>query len=256
MTKQLMIYERATPLSVAKHRDWHVKTGERYEFAQNVNAVPLMTTEFGVAAAEYAIVFAGEDRVMPAAILGVRNEENLFVGKDGRWRGHYVPAFLRQYPFVLAGEEGDETLTLCLDEEYSGCNREGRGERLFDADGERTSYLQNVLNFVQGYQRDFRLTRLFCDRLKELDLLEPMHAQFRLPSSEVGLQGFFAVSREKLKALPDAAVVDLCRSDGLEVIYAHLGSLRNFRRMVDLIGRGDAPATEPGAGDQEEATQV
>lgn len=240
MATQLLIYERATPVTVSRHRDWYVKTGASYRFARSVNAVPLMSSEFAAAGAEYALVFAGDERVMPSAILGFRQQENLFVGDGGAWRARYIPAFIRQYPFVLAGGEDDKTLTLCLDEEFEGCNQDGHGERLFDAGGEQTTYLRNVLGFVQSYQADFRRTRTFCDRLKELDLLEPMQARFRLPEGSVGLTGFKAVNRDKLKALSPETLSELARNDGLDLIYAHLHSMRNFDRMVELAREREA----------------
>lgn len=240
MATQLLIYEQATPVSVARHRDWYVKSGKNYEFARGVNAVPLMASEFSAALGHYPIVFAGEDRIMPAAILGVRGKENLYVDEDGNWRSDYIPAFIRQYPFVLAGSEDDAKLTLCLDEEFVGCNREGQGERLFDVDGEQTTYLRTVLDFTQRYQADFVRTRAFCAQLWELGLLEGMSAQLRLPSGQLNLTGFKAVNRDKLKALPDDKLAALVQMDGMELIYAHLLSLRNFERLLPLVPTSEA----------------
>ncbi|MBT8421076.1 MAG: SapC family protein, partial [Gammaproteobacteria bacterium] len=86
MTTQLLIYERAVPISKQRHNDWSVKTGRNYDFARHVNSVPLVAAEFQAAAAEYAIVFAGTEKaVMPSVILGVRERENLYVSDDGVW---------------------------------------------------------------------------------------------------------------------------------------------------------------------------
>lgn len=244
MTKQLLIYEKAVPITVTRHKDWSVKTGDSFTFAAGLNAAPLMASEFTSAGAEYPLVFSGADDVMPAVVLGLRNAENLYVNADGSWGGRYLPAFLRQYPFVFSNSPNGETLTLCLDENFDGANQEGRGERLFDSEGERTTYLTNVVDFLQRYQRDFNVTRAFCKLLKELDLLEPMTAQLRAQDRSMALQGFQAVSREKLKALPEERVQQLFRMDGLELIYAHLQSLRNFQPMVDRLPQdaGTAPA--------------
>lgn len=59
-----------------------------------------------------------------------------------------MPAFLRRYPFVFSSNDDASTFTLCIDEEFDGLNQDGRGERLFDSEGERTQYLQNVLGFL------------------------------------------------------------------------------------------------------------
>ena len=98
MSRQLLIYERAVPVSSEKHREWSVKSGTDFSFAGQVNSVPLMAVEVPGAAVEYPIVFAGnDDEIMPAVILGLRDAENLYLEPSGAWRGRYVPAFVRRY---------------------------------------------------------------------------------------------------------------------------------------------------------------
>ena len=106
MTTQLLIYERAVPINKQKHANWSVKVGNSYDFAKSINSAPLTAVEFPNAAAEYSIVFAGnEDAVMPAVILGVRDRENLYLSEDGKWSAKYIPAFIRRYPFVFSLRE-------------------------------------------------------------------------------------------------------------------------------------------------------
>ncbi|MEZ0250261.1 MAG: SapC family protein [Methylobacteriaceae bacterium] len=244
MSKQLLIYERAVPVTRQRHGSWSVKAGASFDFARGVNSVPLMVAEFPNSAAEYAIVFGGAaDEIIPVALLGIRDNENLYVSESGSWSGSYVPAFLRRYPFVFSSDnanDADATFTLCVDEDFSGCNDEGRGERLFDADGERTQYLQNVLGFLQAYQVQFQRTKLFVKRLQEFGLLEPMQAQFTLRSGQRStLSGFSVVSRDRLKALSAEQLAELLQADEMELIYLHLASLRNLAPIAERIG---APA--------------
>lgn len=241
MTTQLLIYESAVPISKEKHKDWSVKTGTNFDFAQQVNSVPLTAVEFASAAADYAIVFAGNEKaLMPAVILGVRDKENLYVSETGNWKVKFVPAFFRRYPFVFASNDEGESFTLCIDESFSGFNEEGRGERLFDSDGEITQYLQSVLNFSKEYQGHFKRTQIFCAKLQELDLLEPMQAQITSKTGQqLNLGGFMAVNRQRLKGLSDEKIVELAKTDELELIYLHLQSMRNFTAMVERMAEHD-----------------
>ncbi|RWD68087.1 MAG: multidrug transporter [Mesorhizobium sp.] len=250
MTTQLLFYQNATPVSAERHKDLAVKAGVSYRFASSVNSVPLTAVEFAQAAAEYPIVFAGaDDSVMPVVVLGAQQTENLFINDEGAWQGKYIPAFVRRYPFVFSTDKSGKTFILHIDESFEGCNREGRGERLFDNDGQQTQYLKSVLNFLQDYQGRFQRTKEYCDRLKALDLLQPMQAQFNLNSGERrSLSGFMTVNREKLKVLPDADLLAMFRNDELECTYLHLHSLRHFGDMIERIAtRGAAPeiAAEP-----------
>jgi hypothetical protein len=247
MATQLLIYERAVPITTQRHGDWSVKTGSDYSFARMTNSVPLMTQEFQSAAAEYVIVFAGSDEVqVPIVILGVRDKENVYVAEEGGWSAKYIPAFIRRYPFVFSSGDDGSTFMLCIDEEFAGCNQEGRGERLFDSEGARTQYLENVLGFLQGFQAQFQRTQDFSNKLKALDLLEPMRAQFTIGSGErLSLTGFTAVSRDRLKQLSGEQLADLAKTDELELIYTHLLSMKNLSPMVERVPAKQSATSEP-----------
>jgi hypothetical protein len=244
MTTQLLIYENVVPVSQTRHGNWSVQLGTDYAFSRSVNAVPLRAVEFLAAAAEYPIVFTGTDEaVLPAAVLGLRGKENLFLNKAGGWLADYLPAFVRRYPFVFSTQDDGTTFTLCIDESFAGFNQEGRGERLFDDQGKPSRYVENVMKFLQEYQTQFRRTQTFCRKLKELALLEGMQAQITAGSGETRfLTGFLGVNRDRVKKIPAETLAELVRTDELELIYTQLGSLRNFARMRERLA---APAASP-----------
>ena len=240
MSKQLLIYETAVPVSSARHRLASVEPNEGYAFSAGVNAVPLMAVEFLHAAAEYAIVFtAAGDEVVPAVVLGIRGDQNLYLSTDAQWKAKYIPAFIRRYPFVFSTSTDGKTLTLCIDESYPGLNKDGLGQRLFGDDGQPAPYVDAVLKFLQEYQAQFERTRQFSKRIKDLGLLEPMQAQVVTPKGEkFTLNGFLAVNRAKLRALDGEALASLARTDEIELLHLHLYSMRNFDEVKNrLFGR-------------------
>lgn len=237
MAKQLLIYESAVPVSPAQHAGVCVEPNDRYAFSAGVNAVPLMAVEFPNASAEYAIVFAAEgEEVMPVVVLGVRNEQNLYLSTDHRWKADYIPAFIRRYPFVFASSSDGKSLTLCIDESHPGVNRDGRGSALFGDDAQPTPYVEKVLDFLKEYQEHFERTRAFCRHIKELGLFEPMQAAVTTPKGEtVTLSGFLAVSRDKLRTLDGETLQQMLKNDELELVYLHLTSMRNFNTVKDRL---------------------
>ena len=259
MTTQLLIYETAVPVSSGRHAKCSVETDKRYAFTRQVNSVPLMAVEFPEASTEYAIVFAASGLdIVPLVILGARQNENLYLTDGDEWRAKYVPAFVRRYPFVFSSSEDGQTFTLCVDEAYPGLNYLGKGQALFTAEGKPTSYTEAVLKFLQEYRAQFVRTQAFCKKLKDLDLFEPMQAQFTLGSGEkMSLTGFMVVDRKKLKALGGEKLADLAATDELELLYLHLNSMRNFNWVKDRLVESDllkpnaaapaAVADEPGA---------
>jgi hypothetical protein len=244
MSRQLLIYQTAVPLSFANHGGISLEAATNFGFSAGINAVPLMAVELPQAAVEYAIVFTvTEQDVVPAVVLGIRNEQNLFLSSDAKWQAKYIPAFIRRYPFVFSTSADGKTLILCIDETHPGLNREGRGKKLFGADGKPSEFTEQVLTFLKEYQTQFERTRIFGRHLRELGLLEPMQAEVTTPSGEqLKLSGFHAVSREKIRALDADSLASLARTDELELIYLHLYSMRNFSNVKDRLLSSLVPA--------------
>jgi len=237
---KLMFYER--PVALNRERHQHLKlaaTPDHYRFAAKTNAVPLMSTELAEAARDHPIVFVGEEggSFNLAALVGVRDHENLMVDADGQWaQGVCVPAFARRYPFVLARTDGSDQLTVCIDEVYAGLGNE-TGEALFDAEGQQTPYLQRVLEFLQAFHSDAERTLRFATRLKELGLLVPKVIRVEGPGElRQSLRGLWIVDVAKLRSIDDARVVELFREGYLSWIEAHLISLGNFPRLIARMG--------------------
>lgn len=243
--KKLLIYEDVVPVTRQAHGNLSLKKGKTFEFARQTNAVPLVVAEFPQVAQDYAIVFTEtSEGIVPAAVLGARTDENAYITADGTWDAPYVPAFVRRYPFVFAADEKAETFTLMVDPTYPGLNKDGKGERLFDADGAQTTFLDNTLAFLKEYQALFNHTRGLATKLNEMGLLEPVEARLPLPKDpQRRLTGFKIVNREKLKALDADVVSQMLKSDEMELIFLHLFSLRNLARLQEKMAAA-MPAEE------------
>src|SRR5262245_2998503 len=125
--------------------------------------------------------------------------------------------------------------TLCIDEAFPGFNQSGRGKRLFGDDGKPTPYVENVLKFLGQYQLEFQRTQAFCKKLKDLNLLEPMQAQITFGSGQRMALGA-SRSWTACGSRPCRAMCSqLVQSDELELIYAHLVSMRNFATLRDRL---------------------
>ncbi|KEF41008.1 MAG: hypothetical protein ER33_13960 [Cyanobium sp. CACIAM 14] len=237
MTKQLLFYENAVPVNSERHRSWCLEQQGDYAYTSQSNVVPLTAVEFPFAAMEYSIVFVGtEEAPTPVVLLGVKPEENLYLEDGHRWKARYIPAFVRRYPFVFSQGAEANSYTLCIDESYGGWNQQGRGQALFDGEGKGSEFLEGMMKFVTDYQREIARTSAFCERLKQLDLLDAMSARFKLPNGEdAEVKGFMAVSREKLIQLPGDTLVELAGNGMLELIYAQLLSMRHFGELIGSL---------------------
>ena len=235
MATQLLFYNEVAPITAERHSNWHAREVKDFSFAKKTNSVPLMAAEFLSALSDYPIVFAGdEESVLPVLLLGMRNSENAFIGSEGDWKGRYIPAFIRRYPFVLALSDDGEKYYLCIDETFSGFNQSDEGPALITEDGTPTEYTEGVLQFLSQYQAEFERTQAICKKLKDLNLLEAKQVQATSPTGEtMTVDGFFAVEPSRLATLSSEAIVDLVRSGTYELICFHLASLRNFELLRD-----------------------
>ena len=235
----LLFYDNPVALNKEAHQKIKVKAGDsNYAFAKATNSVVLAGVEFTEAAKEYPIVFAqAGDNLIPVALLGLRNEENLFIDEKDGWDARYIPAFVRRYPFVLAGGAEDNQQVVCIDEGFSGFNDKD-GEALFEDDGEPSPFLQKALEFLEEYQRQYVRTGQFIKRLQDNDLLQSLNAKIDLvDGQQFSLSGLLIVDEKKLLALSDEKALEFFKSGELAWVYCHLMSLGNMSAMVDKIAK-------------------
>lgn len=243
---EVLFYERPVPLNRNDHKDLRLKPIPNMKFALSAHSVPLTGVEFGLAARDLPIVFAGNELADagPVALLGLRQSENLFVDAEGQWAPNvYIPAFVRRYPFVLAekpaGQEGDD-FAVFLDEGYAGFGT-NEGDRLFNEDGTDTELLTRAVGFLGEFQQHVARTRWFLEQLRKHDLLESRNISLRkgAPDSPDGhvinLNGLFVVNEEKLRQLDEKTAQEFLREGVLGWIYAHLLSLNNIDRLAQRL---------------------
>jgi hypothetical protein len=233
---EMMFYERVVALNDQTHAKLKVRPATSFAYAAGTNSVPLLASEFFEAAREYPIVFAsGEAGPVPAALLGLREAENLYVDHNGKWDARYVPAFVRRYPFVPGkGAQGD--LLVCIDE-ASRCFDTDEGEALFVA-GKPSAQLEHAIKFLTEFHQAAASTELLGHRLQDLGLLRQADSVAQLnDGSQFRLNGLHVVDEAKLRALDRDTVQELFANGTLAVVYAHLMSLGNLGALVDRLGR-------------------
>lgn len=232
----LIFYQKVVSLDSRAHQDLRIKPLTGYAFAGRTNSVPVVGVEFADTAREYPVAFvkSAEGTFLPVAVLGLRENENLFVADDGRWDARYIPAFVRRYPFAPADVEQGGTI-VCIDES-AACLDHQEGERLFDGD-KPSPYLQNVFRLLQDYQAAAVRTQEFCRRLQDSNLLVESNARAQLPDgASFNLSGLFVVDEKRLQVLDKEKVLGLFSSGELGLIYAHLMSLGNLQQLVQKLG--------------------
>ena len=246
----VLFYKQPEPLDPAQHQTLGVNAADKpYAFVGQTNFVPLTVTEFAAAALSYPVIFLGDAR-NPFAVMGLRQGENQYVSPEGDFEPEaYIPAFIRRYPFVFANDEGQKRMILCVDRQAPFVS--DKPEVPFFENGKPTAYVDQAMKFCSDFEQERLRTDSFTSLLKELDLIEPREAVFtpRNPDGTAGepqkLAEYYAVSEDKLKALPAEKLAELRDNGALGQIYAHLVSLMGWDRLIARTLR--QAATRPAA---------
>ena len=228
-------YTSVTPL--LKNHKVALPSGEQTPaFVHNAHALPLSFTEIAPAGRDYPVAFSSTDggkNFTLTTILGLQENQNMFLMDGGHWdRRVYLPAYVRRYPFCMArvtrnGEAQDDRV-VCVDDSAIDSN----GDELFDENGEALPTWSRIENFVTEYERDLLRADEFCRFLAELQLLEPISVTAELGEFKMQLAGLHRVNREALASLPEEDLRLLLQGDAMDAVFAHLGSLNNFQRML------------------------
>lgn len=246
LTGTVLFYSQPEPLSVEAHGKLGVTTVDKpYAFIGQTNIVPLTVTEFAPAALSYPVIFVG-DQKQPVVAMGLTANDNLYVN-DGEFRADaYIPAYARRYPFVFANDDAQGRMILCIDR-AAPYFVEGGETPLFEGN-EPSAYVKNAMEFCNNFEQERIRTEQFVKLLTDLDLFEVKEANFtpRNPDGTAGtpqkLAEYFAVSEDKLKALPAEKLVELRDNGALGQIYAHLVSLGGWERLIAIALTRQVPA--------------
>jgi hypothetical protein len=239
LSGNVLFYSKPEPLSVEAHSTLGVEPVDKpYGFVAQANLVPLTVTEFAPAALSYPVIFIGENR-QPVAVMALRAGENLFVSEAGEFRPEaYIPAYVRRYPFVFANDDAQKRLILCVDR-AAPFIKDGGATPLF-VDGKPSPYVEQAMEFCNNFEQERQRTDAFLELLKELDLLDTREAVFtpRNPDGSAAapqkIAEYYAVSEDKLKALPAEKLAELRDNGALGQIYAHLVSLLGWDRLIAM----------------------
>ena len=209
-------------------------------FCRKLNAMAISFSEFIIAARDYPIVFSTADEgksYAPLVVLGLGNEQNLFIGSAGEWAADtYVPAFVRRYPFCISKVYVDgapqSDKVVCIDKGYL----DQAGIALFDKAGAPTPQWTEREKLLSEYEADLDLTAQMCAIFTRLELFAPFVMQVNEGGKQaLELKGMFRVDEQKFLDLKASNHKALVEKGLMGRIYAHLFSLANFARLYDRV---------------------
>ena len=115
--------------------------------------------------------------------------------------------------------------------------------RNFFETGDTSDFTKEAFQFLQNFERDRQATQIMIEKFKELDLFEPKEMHFQgqnadgTPAERQKIADYFAVTEEKLRALEPKTLKELTENGYMAVAHAHMISLGNWQRLVNMTLR-------------------
>jgi hypothetical protein len=231
-----LFYKKPEPLDSRKHSKMGLKKNFGLGFTINVNAVPINMIEMPQICRFYPIAFSPDGNATPVALVGVRDNENLFVNAKGEWTADcYIPAYIRRYPFIFSEMPGNEQLALCVDMNDAIVNDNGE-QKFFETDGKPTQLAKNAMEFCKSYHAAAQQTQEFSKALAASGLLVDRQAEINVgEGKKIAFSGFRIVDEQKLAEMSDKDFMEWRKKGWLPFLYAHLFSGAQWQNLTRLL---------------------
>ncbi|MCB9989784.1 MAG: SapC family protein [Rhodospirillales bacterium] len=231
-----LFYKQPMPLDSKKHVKLGLKKDFGLGFTSTVNAVPINMIEMPQICHFYPIAFSPDNNATPVALVGLRDNENLFVNKKGEWeKNTYIPAYIRRYPFIFSEVPNSDQLTLCVDMDDNVIN-EKSDQKFFTENSEPTQLAQNALEFCKSYHAAAQQTIEFSKALAASGLLVDRQAEIAIGDGQkISFSGFRIIDEQKLAEVSDADFLEWRKKGWLPFLYAHLFSGSQWQRLTALL---------------------
>ena len=148
-----------------------------------------------------------------------------------------MPAYVRRYPFILAGDESDERLALCVENDPArvvSLNAKTRkNARPFFDENEQGEAIRNALSFCEQYQGMFVKTRQVMKVIADSGLLAERTSKLTLADGQsFNITGFHLVDEARLLSMSDEDFIRLRKADALAAVYCHLASMNSWTALL------------------------
>lgn len=222
-----LFYTRPVVINQNQHATAGIREARTTAFARRATLLPLALDEVFAAAVTYPLVLIAKPRPTIAAVVGFDDGANLFVDAEGRWRPEaHVPAYVRRWPYITAGVEGEDRVVLCVDE--SMIDPEPVEARRFFVDGAPSALLGQASDFCRAFQFGTERASEFARSLVERDLVVERVFETRF-SADSGrkpsvLRGCSVVDEERFNALSDEVWISWRAAGWIAAVHALLMS--------------------------------
>ncbi|MDB5359381.1 MAG: SapC family protein [Rhodospirillales bacterium] len=237
-----MFFNKLITLDRELHANTKLNTQSGYGFAAKTHLIPITIAEFRFVARQYPIIFSTGEIPMPFAVVGLRENTNLMVDDEGKWRGRsYIPAAVHTYPFILLPIKKDsDEVSVIIDPEAPSLG--DTGEALF-VDGKATPILDRIVQLTSHFRAGMMQTITFGKMIAEAGLLTQRGVELVLQDgSKFRIDNFLTLDPEKIDKVANNIFLRWRKDGWLLPIFQYLQSMDSWSAIADLEGDRRAAA--------------
>ena len=224
------MYKNLQPLSPEKYSGLQLIPCDSFKFASELTMVPLAMAEMVEASKYYPIVFSNDEAPVPMAVVGYA-DKNLYVNDKGQWLAPYVPARIRTYPFAMLATDKADQYVVAIDANAPHFVEED-AQSLFDADGKTSPWLNQLIDYMVGLQKEYQVALAVAGVLKKGGLITERRVDITLQNgNSKSFQGFLCVDEDAVNALPEERKKEMESNGEMAFLNAHRASLVHFNKF-------------------------
>ncbi|WP_448664241.1 SapC family protein [Sphingomonas sp. CJ20] len=219
------------------HHDLTVAIRHGAAYGDAVNLMPIFPFEYEEAQRDFPILLRNDpvEGLQAVVLLGLQRDENLFLVGD-RWQSRHIPALVQRGPFSLgvapAIGGGDAAPLVHVDFDDSRVGAED-GVPLFLPRGGNSLYLDHVTRLLQLIRGGVEAAGPMFAAWDAEGLLRPLDLDVALDDERsVRIAGYVGIDRERLAALPGAALERLNAAGYLAPAFLVAASLANIGALI------------------------
>lgn len=228
-----------TALDSITHKLYKLKPVTDFSFAKKDNLCSVLLQELSHLLNQTPIVFAKNETGLYelCSLQGLEHNRNYFVSDSGSWKGGYIPARYRSYPFLMAQKKGSKKKILCFypDSKLVVNTTSSEAIQLFDEDSKPSAHIQKVLQFFNSIDQNQKITSNAVKTIVEAELLEDWIIKVKNESSEQLITGIKKINFTKFHSLTGKALSALKNSGALQAIYGQYFSMKTLEKMSPLV---------------------
>jgi hypothetical protein len=239
-------------LNNVDHKQLRILTARGAAYGDAVMSALTFPAEFRELQAHYPIVFAKNSdgsSFDPIALFGFQQGENLFLGTENKdWDAPYIPLTVERQPFLIGrpADGAEDGLMIHVDLDSPRLST-SEGEPLFLSYGGSSEYMERISRVLRSIHDGLETSKTFIEALLHLELLESFVLDIELDDgTQNRLAGFYTINEERLAALTADQLARLHAAGYLQAIYMAVGSLSQFRDLIERKNRAVANADASG----------